>query len=93
MQTEPTDEILEVIVAARESGVSRRACMEVVADVFAAPWSGPVSSGGNSPNTRGASRTTAYFSQFKSVRATSQLGNSTRRRLNRKLGERGHEFV
>jgi hypothetical protein len=44
MQAEPTDEILEVIVAARKSGLSRRACMEVVADVFAAPWSGPVSS-------------------------------------------------
>ena len=41
MQTEPTDKILEIVVAARESGVSRRACMKVVADVYAAPWSAP----------------------------------------------------
>ena len=39
MQTEPTDTLLEAIVAARESGASLHACMEVVADVFAAPWS------------------------------------------------------
>jgi hypothetical protein len=36
-----TDNLIEAIVVAREAGFSRNACVALVADCYAAPWSGP----------------------------------------------------
>ncbi len=41
MTTDHTDDLIEALVTARERGLSRVTCLQLVHDVFAAPWSFP----------------------------------------------------
>ena len=36
--TDATDELIEALTAARERGLSRNVCTDLVTDVFNAPW-------------------------------------------------------